>query len=245
MRLQRELSGVVLLLTGLCHASDGPHSGPRDSQEDARQARLFPASYEASLERDARRLVIINNKAYDLSEEEQSRMWDLHLKKGYIPGADSLADPPALNAPVAAVAGSGGGGADSYSGRGGVEITKKIGSSRKPAKASRFVADPDKQKLIVAVDAEEIEQLKQEVTTVSAADRVVTESPAEASTVLYEYTQTSVLSYLWREFLNIGDLLGREVVDNMTNTLWYLWQSMVKFVQSRGKRSLPGPSPDL
>ncbi|XP_047470836.1 uncharacterized protein LOC125026428 [Penaeus chinensis] len=216
MRVRRELCGVVLLLTSLCRASDFPHSKQLqwDGRKGASQDPLFPASYEAASERDARKLVFINNKAYDLSEEEQRRMRDLHLRKGYIPVADLPAGDDER--------------AESYS---------------RPVKASRFVADPDKKKLIVPVGEEELEQLKQEATTMqaSAADRVVTESPVEASTVLYEYTQTSVLSYIWREFLNIGDLLGREVVDNMTNTLWYLWQSVVKFVQSRGRRSLPGP----
>lgn len=253
----REIIGLVLLLICICQARDS-HNAKQllwEDQEGDSQARRFSDTYEATPTRDGRKLVIINNKAYDLSEEEQSRMWDLHLKKGYIPDLDSHADPPTLNTPVAAGADSEGSeerqrdnlGMDSYSSLGGVEITKKIGSGRQPVKASRFVVDPDKKKLIVSVDEEEFEQLKQEATTAhaNAADRVVTESPAEASTVVYEYTQVSVLSYIWREFLNIGDLLGREVVDNMSNTLWYLWQSVVKFVQSRGRRSLPGPSPDL
>lgn len=244
---------LVLLFVTVCHTRDRHNSKMLqwEDHEEGPQGRIFPDSYEVVEDRDDRKMIIINNKAYDLSEEEQSRMWDLYLKKGYIPETDGHTD---LNVPVAAEADDSDlnndysrqqPAVDNYLRRQGIGVA---GSNRQPVKASRFVADPEKQHLIQTVNSEEVDQMKADATSTTesiVADRVATESPVDSSTVHYEFTQVSILSYIWREVLNLGDLLGREVVDSMSGTLRYLWRSVVEFVKSRGRRAVSGSAAEL
>ncbi|XP_050725377.1 uncharacterized protein LOC127003049 [Eriocheir sinensis] len=119
---------------------------------------------------------------------------------------------------------------------------ESLPSDAYPIQTARFVANPNFVHLIEEVDEEELERLRENTTTSksdSVAERVTAATPSEAVTVHYEATKVPFLRYMWNEFVNIGDLLGREVLDTVSSRLSFLWRSVVKFVKSRGKRSLP------
>lgn len=113
--------------------------------------------------------------------------------------------------------------------------------SEYPIATARFVANPNLVHLIEEVDEEELERLK-ESTTSSPAERVTGATPTETVTVHYEATKVPFLTYIWTEFVNLGDLLGREVLDTVSNRLRFLWRSALRFVKSRGRRALPDTS---
>lgn len=196
-------------------------------------------------QRDGRKLIFINNTAYDLNDDEMA----VYLNEGRVPAArDKLKRKPSMDAPLPA-------------------LLKKSGAKERPrqkaddddallqeepVKASgRFVADPEKAHLIQKVDKEEVQNLKKlaaTTTTPKPDERVATEAsePAvETSTVRYEITQVSVLQFLWNEFKNIGDLLGREMIGTLSGTLYYLWETALRYVTNRSRREIQDASSEL
>lgn len=214
-----------------------------DDQEASHQPPVYPAD---------RKRIFINNKAYDMSEEEQARMWNLHLKKAHIPHTDTSVRNTDLDSPpstmqtaqtseannddqAVTLRTAWGPQPDRDVRTGDLEGNSLTYSQRKST--PRFVANPDKVHLIEVVGKDELEEMYN-TTGPEAGERDVTESPLETVTVLYEATKVSVLSFIWTELKNIGELLGREMVDTLTARLSHLWRSVVKFVQARGRRSI-------
>lgn len=261
----------------------------------------YPHSYLAPPPRQDRKLVFINNKAYDLTEAEESRVWELYLKEGHVPSQthnwkssahlDSL--DAALMVPVAAQqdldtthrtpedeGNSQRPPEEPYSKHhesdNGPQMPPKTedNSIKKPQenktkqelpednpnvespseedgsfkqnnqsanlKMSRFVADPSKFNLIKKVEDEELEEL---YATTAAPSNLADEK--ETTEVHFEATEVNPLSFIWTELLNLGELLGRELIDTVSGKLMYLWNSFVTFVKARGRRALEGQSWDL
>ena len=112
-----------------------------------------------------------------------------------------------------------------------------------PMKMSRFVADPALIHLIEEVNEADHQRLKETTTVLPEAGvRGTDASTVETVTVHYEATKVNVISYLWNEFINLGDLLGREVLDSVTARLSFFWRSFLKFFKSRRRRALPDTS---
>ncbi|CAL4081422.1 unnamed protein product [Meganyctiphanes norvegica] len=259
-------------------------------------------SPEVLAAREERKLIFINNKAYDLSDSEQAKVWDLYMNKAKeegqlvrhhvlkprpqmdsletaLNGGDLMVDIKPeeemnLQKQEDAVVGSVAHVDIDVEGR---EVpnynnwmdlsevhdpSTRLGlasdyeESLEPLKMSRFVADPEKAHLIQYLDADEVKKLyeKKKTTTttttteVPVVDRVdvADENDKEESTdVHFAYTQHSVLQLLLNELLNIGDLLGRELMDNLGGVLSYLWENLVNYVTGRKRRSISGNSTEL
>lgn len=112
-------------------------------------------------------------------------------------------------------------------------------------KMSRFVADPEKLKLVKVVNDSELQKLYsstvEELTDNSADEKV------EVTEVHYEATKVDPLTFIWQELLNLGEALGRELFDTVSGRIMYLWNSFVRFVQARSmtRRALQSQSWDL
>lgn len=255
--MEKRVFVVSLLLVNVCMCFASSRINSRrfhwDGEDD-----LSNPSHPNPQQREDRKLIFINNKAYDLSEEEQDKVWDLYLNKGHVIQTEQLNNKPSM---------------DSLSSVMNSRVDEEVmtekqfsepvnwlrqnldhagpssmkGHHYEAVKASRFVADPDKMHLIEKVDEEEMQSLLQASTTPAGPnERVVTESaPTDTSTVRYEYTQVNVLSFLWNEFKNIGELLGREMLGSVSGTLYYLWESFVRYVRARGSRAIQDMSNEL
>ena len=118
-----------------------------------------------------------------------------------------------------------------------------ISHSNQPVKMARFVADPSLFHLIEDVNEEEQQRLRETTTGIpEAIERVTKTSAVETVTVHYEATKVNPLTYLWNEFINLGDLLGREVYDTISARLSFVWRSFVKLLKSRRRRALTDTS---
>lgn len=112
-----------------------------------------------------------------------------------------------------------------------------------PVKMARFVADPGLAHLIEEVDKEEHQRLRDTTASTPEAIQRVTKAPAvETVTVHYQATKVPLLSYIWNEVINIGDLLGREVYDTLSTRISFLWRSFVKLLKSRRRRAITDAS---
>lgn len=251
-------SAVVLLL--LLQLGVASRATERDDDLLSSDGHLFPDANPHRLLREDRKLIFINNKAFDMSEEEQARLWDIYIKKGHVPDTQNLdnnSHMDSLEAAMMATATSRPGNAQAITTDADAQViddfirarndkfSDRTISHREPIKSSRFVANPDKVHLIEVVDKAEVEELRLTTSAPKIDERVATEASPESATVHYEATQVSVLSFLWTELKNIGELLGREMLDTLSARLWYLWKSLVKVVQARGRRAILDQSSEL
>ncbi|KAG7168306.1 hypothetical protein Hamer_G002328 [Homarus americanus] len=249
------ISLVALLLVVITLATETHNSKLQwDDDSNNNQGRLSAPYNQHPMLRADRKLVFINNKAYDMSADQQTRAWDLYLKKGSIPDhqffnrishMDSLST--AMTAPAVDIPDDNAVALDQNSTQE-AELHKRVkaqdsevGDPIVGEGTFRFVANPDKIHLIEVVDKEEL----QELYSTTVAPVVATEPNVDVSTVHYEATQVSLLTFIWTELINLGELLGREVVGTVSDKLWYWWKSLVKFVQARGRRSINHQSAEL
>lgn len=248
---------VLVLVSSAAGDSHAPQRYQRYRSHGGSDSQHYPSSYHQTKERDDRKLIYVNNNAYDLSDEEQTRVWELYLKKGYVPDTEDLDSTlqkdqlmATVMSPVAATV-------DKQSAHVEEEGSKKafgnlpdnlfssrINSYQHPVKSSRFVADPDKVHLIEEVNSEELQDLRLSTATTEASERVATEPSVDTSTVHYEATKVNVFTFIWQELWNIGELLGREVF-SIKDRLWYLLKSLLMSIQGRRRRAIPDLSKEL
>ncbi|KAK7070354.1 hypothetical protein SK128_008871 [Halocaridina rubra] len=239
---------LLLLHTSIILSASRPNA--RFLWEDEER---FQATPSTSRERENRKLVFINNKAYDMTAAEEARVWEEFVENGEVPEADRLNRQPNMDSLKAAL---------NPNREEAVPSEKPFSSSEKlpresvdestpvhkqggGVKSSRFVADKKKAQLIEKVDDEDIQKLRDSATTQKPDEKAATEVPEETSTVRYEYTQVSVLSFLWNEIRNLGELLGREMIGSVSGTLYYLWESMVRILTANSRKVITDMSSDL
>ncbi|KAK4319570.1 hypothetical protein Pmani_009510 [Petrolisthes manimaculis] len=242
------LTTQFLVLVLVSNAAGDKHASQLHLNDDSSDSQRYYSSYNQPQERDDRKLVYVNNNAYDLSEEEQTRVWELYLKKGYVPDTEdldsTLQKDPLMATVMSPVAVGEEGSKKAFGILPDNQFSSRIDSQQYLVKSSRFVADPDKVHLIEEVNSEELQDFHPSSTTTEASKRVGTESSVDVSTVHYEATKVNALTFIWQEMWNIGELLGREVF-NITDRLWYLLNSLLKYVQGRRRRGIPDLSKEL
>lgn len=200
------------------------------------------------------RNLFVSDNAQDLEEKGKTRDWHQHTITEFSPtirGSDGgvRGPSPSASSLVTVQMGHEGG---RHNTRQNVESDKilqheiskgYIYPHNNPVKMARFVADPALMHLIEKVDEAELQRLN-EPTTVSPekGERGTEASTVETITVHYEATKVPILSYLWNEFINLGDLLGREVLDTVSSRISFLWRSLQRFFKSRRRRAFPDTS---
>lgn len=232
-----------------------------------------------------RKIIFINNKAYDMPEEEQDLLWYLFLHEGFVPETAHFVPEPHMDSLAAALHSPGGAavGADER-----LQVVDSAhnglgaeGPAHEYVKTSRLVSGPEEE------SREEAEPQPDAPATELAADRLaesvaepVTNPPAdlladppadplagssnftgsanasepaktkdraeievagdEKTDEVATVKRVSVLAFLWAQLTNIGGMLGRSVVDTLSDTLWAGWLNMLQMVKSRGiGRTLP------
>lgn len=247
---------VLVLVSSAAGDAQTQQGFQRYQSHGSSDSQHYPSSYHQTEERDDRKLIYVNNNAYDLSDEEQARMWELYLKKGYVPDTEDLANTlqkdqlmATIMSPVAAIENKQGDHSEEGSKKAFDNLPDNLFSSRinsheHPVKSSRFVADPDKVHLIEEVNSEELQDIRLSTATTEASERVGTEPSVETSTIHYEATKVNVFTFIWQELWNIGELLGREVF-SLKDRLWFLLKSLLMQIQGRRRRGIPDLSKEL
>lgn len=226
-----------------------------------------------------RKIIFINNKAYDMPEEEQDLLWYLFLHEGFVPETAHFVPEPQMDS-LAAALHSPGGTAVETDGR--LQVMDSAhngldgeGAAHESVKTSRLVSGPEEEPRDEAeaqpdAPADDLadDRLADAGTepvsappadppgaplaspsnrTANASEPAKTKDRAEIEVAGDDKTaevapvrRVSVLAFLWAQLTNIGGMLGRSVVDTLSDTLWAGWLNMLQMVKSRGiGRTLP------
>ena len=193
-------------------------------------------------DRDSKKIVFFNNKAYDLSDDDHRMIWNMYMKKAYVPEdlehkfkEKVIHTDPNLKKRFDDIP----------------EVEEQENTS---IKTSRFVADPDKVHLIETVDSSVLED-KQTTTSSpnsiynvrddSTTTSTTTQTPenVETATVFYQATETSILEYLFNElFYNLGSLFTREIFNDVSSVISYIWNSIFYTLSSTARHLIEGRS---
>ena len=195
--------------------------------------------------RDSKKIVFFDNKAYDLTDNDHRTLWNMYMKKAYVPEDSEikLDEKLIITNPVLKKRVS-----DFQNDRTNSDPQIPINSDNQKVKMSRFVADPEKVHLIETVDIQELETPQTTTTTehISVYNQkqsniATTQAPEkqETSTVFYEQSQSSTMEFIVNELVyNLGSLFTRELFTDVTSVISYIWNSLVYTLQSTGRRLL-------
>lgn len=242
-----------------------------------------PAVPVPAVPRTDRKIIFINNKAYDMPEEDQDMLWYLFLNEGFVPEtADFVPEPQmdslaaALNSPGVAVVeaddrfqlvetdhnglSEGGPGHES------MKTSRLVSEPEEPRNETEPqpdapVADPLVDPVAESLAMSLADSLAEPQPDASLADSLAGDStestnstePAntkdraeievssnDKTTEVATVKRVSILAFLWSQLTNFGGMLGRGVVDTLSDTLWTGWLNMLQMVKSRGiGRPLP------